>query len=447
MCCLAKRIIAAFLAAVLLVLSLAACNKDGEGTASSAEQSAEASRESSEESAPTQSGEGDKSTDEDSETSFCPVPDSCERSEYPSEEESETSAPTSSDADTDSSVSTGDGSTPEPDSSVPVEESATPEPESSEPVEESTTPEPDSSVPVEESTTPEPDSSAPVEESSTPEPDSSVPVEESTTPEPESSAPVEESSAPEPVLVGPDEPVCPLPDSLAVMASVDKFFDNSVFTGYSIMMHFGKYVNEWRQQVDSSILGGAVFCAGVGISFTADRTDGTLPTFRGKEYHFYELPAATGSDTIYINLMGYSDLKWASSSSNCVQYAYDETVQGIQRIRNANPSVNIVILANTYNTGVYESLSRSRCSNDKVRQYNNLVLEYCNKNGIDFLDVATPLLNGSGYFIADWSTDNEYHIQKTAYYNWMAVLRDYAVRKQNGTWENITVMPAAPFYR
>ncbi len=253
----------------------------------------------------------------------------------------------------------------------------------------------------------------------------------------------EESSV---IITDPTLPMNPLPDTLAT-DPVDSYFNNSVFVGYSIMMHFGRYIGEWHSEIDSSIMGNPVFCAGVGISFYIDRTQSStdrntsLPTYRGKAYNFKDLPAATGCNNMYIGLMGYSDVKRLGLMS-----AYVETVNGIKRIKDANPNLNLVILACTYNTGNYSGSMPSSLNNGALRTYNNMVLEYCNQNGVDFVDVATPLTTYEGYLPEDYSSDAAYHIAKKAFYIWVDVLRDYAKAKQNGTWKNATEMPVLPAF-
>ncbi len=247
--------------------------------------------------------------------------------------------------------------------------------------------------------------------------------------------------------------VSKLPDDSAIKAdAVDSYFDGSVFIGYSIMMHFGRYIGEWRQEVDPSILGGAIFCAGVSVGFTVDRTqtpdmpETSLPVFKGQAYNFADLPTATGCDTLYIGLSGYSDLKRAPVAEVCVETAYNEAVMGIERIRDKNPDVNIVILSCTYNTEVFEGLTPDRCSNAQVLEYNNLVLDYCTDNGIDFIDVSTALTDENGLLHEDLTNDEEYHLHKNTYFYWLEALRDYAAKKQEGTWENSADMPNLPAF-
>ncbi len=297
-----------------------------------------------------------------------------------------------------------------------------------------------SSAPDNSSTAPAPDESSSFE--STSGNDDSSAHNDSSAPEP----PQESSEAP------PVDPTTPLNELFPVTANpIDSYFNDSVFIGYSIMMHFGRYVEQWRMEVDPSVMGDALFCAAPGISFNADATetpatsDTRLPLFRGDAYNFADLPTATGSNTMYIGLMVYSDLKWGRSPATAVVDAYGETVRGINRIREKNPDLNIVILSGTYNSRIFEGLKQAWQDNDKVYEYNNLVLNYCNKNGIDFIDVATPLTDHRGYFVQEYASDDEYHIIKEAFCFWVEALRNYAAAKQNGTWENIDKMPPLPY--
>ncbi|MBE6677721.1 MAG: hypothetical protein E7597_02875 [Ruminococcaceae bacterium] len=244
-----------------------------------------------------------------------------------------------------------------------------------------------------------------------------------------------------------------LPEDSDIKADpIDSYFDNSVFIGYSIMMHFGRYIGEWRTEVDPGMLGTAQFCAGVSVGFTVDRIqtpdmpDTSLPLYQGQAYNFADLPAATGCDTLYIGLSGYSDLKRAMASETCVISAYNEAVMGIERIKAKNPDLKIVILSCTYNTEIFEGLTRERCTNAQVLEYNNLVLDYCTQNGIDFIDVSTVLTDKNGLLNEDLSNDGEYHLLKNTYFYWLEALRDYAEQKQAGTWQNMEDMPTLPAF-
>ena len=371
-----------------------------------------------------------------------------EKSEM-SEESTETNSTESDTPPAESQTPPAESETPPAESQTPPAESETPPAESQTPPAESETPPAESQTPPAESETPPAESQTPPAESETPPAESQTPPAESETPPAESQAPpveteppVEDSSEDESsVIIDMDAPMNPLPDTL-MTDPIDSYFNDSVFVGYSIMMHFGRYISEWHSEIDASIMGNPLFYAGVGVSFYRDRTDpSAMPLYQGNTYSFSELPTATGKNTIYIGLMGYSDVRRSG-----VDGAYIETVSGIQRILSANPNVNLVILACTYNTGEYSNSLPYSVNNGNILRYNNMVLDYCTSIGVDFVDVATPQTTYRGYLPMEYSSDEEYHIAKKAFYLWVDVLRDYAKKKQAGTWQNMTDMPSLPAF-
>ncbi len=235
----------------------------------------------------------------------------------------------------------------------------------------------------------------------------------------------------------PYEPITPIPEYFAA-DPIDSFFNDSVFIGYSIMMHFGKYVNQWRIEIDETIMGDSIFCCAVGENFTNNRKNKVLTQYQGESYKFEELPKATNSSTMYIGLMPFSELQFHS-----LEGAVDESILGIESIRKSNPELKIVILSGTYNTGTYATgaLNPETINNENIRIFNIEILKYCNENNIDFVDVSTAMLDGRGYMPVKYSSDRDYHIKKNPYKIWVNILRDYADKKQNGTWKNIETMP------
>ena len=162
----------------------------------------------------------------------------------------------------------------------------------------------------------------------------------------------------------------------------------------------------------------------------------------GVSYNFEDLPKAMGAKTMVIGLTPYSDMKLQGSTSSCAYDGAQVAIDGIKKIKQQNPNLNIIVLAGTYNTGETNgSLNLRRVNNTNIRTYNNYVLNYCNSAGIDFIDVATPLTNGYGYFLMEWSSDESYHILQDPYKIWVQLLREYATKKQAGTWQNLAVMP------
>lgn len=248
-----------------------------------------------------------------------------------------------------------------------------------------------------------------------------------------------------------EDTVMPIPDDFGY-DPIDAYFDNSVFIGYSIMMHFGRYTEDWRETIDSRIMGTAEFRAGVGMNFRNNDIqkpsdeDNKLPKHNNLAYNFEDLPEAMGVKTMVIGLMPYSDMGLGSAQS-CARKGADIEIKGLKKIKLLNPELHIIVLSGTYNTGVTKegSIKLDRMYNENIRTFNNYILEYCNSAGIDFIDVSTPITNGYGVFPKNWASDGVYHIKQEPYKIWIQVLRDYAKKKEAGVWQNPSVMPELGF--
>lgn len=274
------------------------------------------------------------------------------------------------------------------------------------------------------------------ESSSESEPVESEPVES----EPVESEPDEDSSV---VLDGGTDPIVQAPSGISANG-VDSYFNNSLFVGHSVIVHFYNRVSNWRTNVSSDILGDALFCCTSSFSVynniyqTPESQNNVLPKYRGTPYNIEDLPAATGRDTIYLSLMGLNDLGMVGTADTCAEEVTKETAQCIEDIKAKNPDVKIVILASTYLT---RDQSYPKLNNRNLSLLNSKVLEYCNANGIDFIDVASPLRDGGGYLASCYSSDDYCHLTTDAYYIWMDALRDYASKKAAGTWKNPQSIP------
>ncbi len=270
----------------------------------------------------------------------------------------------------------------------------------------------------------------------------------------DSSDEVSAPEASEPVYVpnSQDDPVMQIPANFAYYDPIDAYFNDSVFIGYSIMMHFGRYTEDWRNSWDYRLMGTAEFRAGVGMNFRNNKSqdpsspDTTLPKHNNVGYRFEDLPDAMGVKTMVIGCMPYSDMG-LGSAENCARRGADIEIEGLRMIKFLNPELHIIVLSGTYNTGESPSgaINLDRVNNENIRTFNNYILEYCNSEGIDFIDVSTPLTNGYGYFLKEWSSDDSYHIKQDPYKIWIQILRDYARKKEAGTWQNLTVMPELGF--
>ena len=223
---------------------------------------------------------------------------------------------------------------------------------------------------------------------------------------------------------------------------IDSFFDDSVFVGHSVMMHFkDKYV-AYKRGGDSGFLGSAKFHASGSFSYHNNlapvSADSVHPLYRGEKMKIEDAVAAMGAKTVYFSGMALNEIGIFGAEASAENLA-----SVVDAIKAKSPDVKIVILANTYmvkNFNTYQKLH-----NGSISEYNNLLLDYCNENGYDFVDISTPLVGG-GCLADKYCTDNAEggsgcHLTADAYAIWTAVLRDYAKAERAGTYVNPDSMP------
>ena len=278
--------------------------------------------------------------------------------------------------------------------------------------------------------------------------DSSAPADESSEqPSDESSEPQEESSEPpvdvsEPPVLPPDpNAYADVTDAALGADEIDAYFNDSVFVGNSIMLHYKNYVTR-RRGSDSTFLGSAKFHTSASFSCYNNMQpisdSSTHPLYQGEKMKIEDAVAAMGAKTVYFSGMALNEIGIFGAEASAENLA-----SVVDAIKAKSPDVKIVILANTYmvkNFNTYQKLH-----NGSISEYNNLLLDYCNENGYDFVDISTPLVGG-GCLADKYCTDNAEggsgcHLTADAYAIWTAVLRDYAKAEQAGTYVNPDSMP------
>ena len=226
---------------------------------------------------------------------------------------------------------------------------------------------------------------------------------------------------------------------------LDEYFRDSVFIGNSIMVHFYNYVSAKRATY-SDFLGKCKFLAASAYSpkleFDSNPQTQYMIKYQGEYMHVWDAVQKMGAKTAYVSLMALNELG-LHPNATCAEDTFDNMVRMLDKIKEVNPGINIVVLSNTYmvNTFNYKNLN-----NKNIYKLNSLMLDYCNSNNIAFLDVTTPL-TVDGYLKTSYCIDpdpnsgNGCHLQQKCYNSWVAVLRNYAYAMQNGGYKNIEVMP------
>ncbi len=227
---------------------------------------------------------------------------------------------------------------------------------------------------------------------------------------------------------------------------IDSFFNDSVFVGNSIMLHYKNNYTTQKRGSDSGFLGTAKFHASGSFSYYNNivpvSADSVHPLYQGEKMKIEDAVAAMGAKTVYLSGMALNEI---------ALFGTEESVRNLATVADAvkakSPDVKIVVLANTYMTANFNNY-QNKLNNGSISEYNNLLLDYCNENGYDFIDVATPLMEND--VLADkFCSDNDIsnsnclgcHLLPDAYAIWTAVLRDYARAVQAGAYVNPDSMP------
>ncbi len=150
--------------------------------------------------------------------------------------------------------------------------------------------------------------------------------------------------------------------------------------------------------------------------------------------------------TVYIDLMGLTEI-WKYSYSKSPEKTFESHAAMIERIRSENPGVRIVLLSSSYMVKSFNSKARA-LNNYLLSRFNAIALDWCNKNGCDFIDVSTPFLDGNAirdeYCRDPGEKGQGCHIKNEYYSAWIGVLRNYAYQKRKSTWRNPTEMRIIP---
>lgn len=220
----------------------------------------------------------------------------------------------------------------------------------------------------------------------------------------------------------------------------DSYFNNSVFIGNSIMYHYAQFAAKQRT-ADSTFLGDAMFFAAPSFSMynnkhqTADSADCALPSYKGQAMNISDAVAAMNVGSVYLSLMALNDIAIYSDGMTGIDETYKLVVELIGELKEAKPTLKIAVLSNTYLHSSRDS-AKNKLNNGSISTLNIRVLDYCNENGIDFIDVSTALLDDADCLGDAFCSDGHCHLTSYAYNAWTHILRDYAAKKKEGTWVN-----------
>ncbi len=203
------------------------------------------------------------------------------------------------------------------------------------------------------------------------------------------------------------------PTVLQVPDPVDAVLAQSAFIGNSV----GEGLTLYNNAMKKVPLGNAVMLTRVSYSFYADANSVSkfLPRLNGVAMRAKDAVRLSGARFAFI-CMGTNDLVGSSSADG----AFAKYQQYLAGIMADNPGVILFIESCT------PTRPGSNVNNDKVTLFNSYVQAYCNAfPNMFYVDIATPLKDGTGYLAAGLSSDGSVHLTNKAYAIWANTIRAY----------------------
>ena len=208
------------------------------------------------------------------------------------------------------------------------------------------------------------------------------------------------------------------------------YYDGSILVGDSITRQLRVYVLE-KQKTDPEYMQGArFFVAQSYMLYTASRKylqkDTCNLMYRGVETSLYDILAGLKPRRAVI-LLGVND------------YVGEKTEKGIgwcERIvdlaAEASPDTEIIFESLT---PVTEQFCRRKDYRTLWDEYNAALEEMCDRRGVGYIDIATPLKDENGYLPPRYSSDGKYHLKDDGLRLWLEALMDYAQAQYDaGLW-------------
>lgn len=139
--------------------------------------------------------------------------------------------------------------------------------------------------------------------------------------------------------------------------------------------------------------------------------------YQGKETHIEDVVAASGVKKLFI-MLGNNDLHYRT---------LEETMGSwdimMERILEKSPDVEIYIQSCIHE---WTELSSGNSINDKINEYNELLIQYCEDNGYHYVDMQQYFVDHTNRMAEVYSLDHEIHLGEEGCIMWMRALNAYA---------------------
>lgn len=197
----------------------------------------------------------------------------------------------------------------------------------------------------------------------------------------------------------------------------DSFFSNAVFFGDSVTLGFEWYCDE---ETDGFLGGFKVFGTGsygLGNALKTVNASSIHPIYKGYQTQLWNLTKELKVDKVFM-MFGLNDIGLYGVEDSIINY---KTL--IDKIYEVNPNVKIYLLSTT---PLCEQYQLQYLNNSNIRKFNNLVRQNADSWNVEYIDVASYLMDNNGYLKSNFVSDGKYHLMYVAYDEWVKVLRSYA---------------------
>ncbi|OGO90653.1 MAG: hypothetical protein A2Y17_02885 [Clostridiales bacterium GWF2_38_85] len=214
----------------------------------------------------------------------------------------------------------------------------------------------------------------------------------------------------------------------------NEYFNNSAFIGDSIAVGLKARVQA-KLLSDSNYFANPLFLCSESYGFyNALKENSSLhPTYNGEQMPVWDAIAEAKVSKVFI-MLGLNDFAGSYATTGI-----SNAEKLINKILEKSPDVEIIITSTSYYVREGEKPDLGR-TNEVTRECNELMLQFCNDNGYDYIDISTCLTDDEGYLISEYSPDHYVHLYYQYYDRWIEIFRGYAADKILGQYQNIKTM-------
>lgn len=206
----------------------------------------------------------------------------------------------------------------------------------------------------------------------------------------------------------------------------ESWFSDAVFIGDSITIGWKNYNNRMLEKYPEFFGNTRFLCEGsygVGHALEPISDSSLHPVYGGEQCYIWDAVKKMGAKKVFI-LFGLNDISIWGVDGTAENYA-----EVISNIRRENPDTEIYVISAMY---MFKGSEREKLNNKNIYALNKLLVEMCNDNGYEFVNIASNLIDEGGFLPQEYCSDNYVHQTYSAYAVWADILRSVAARHITG---------------